>query len=115
MFYFGDDWRESADYAWFNENSGERTHPVGEKKPNAWGLHDMHGNVWEFCSDWYDEDYYAHSPTVDPRGPDTGAERVIRGGSACFPFLYGRSAFRDGNDPTNAYYHFGVRVCVGTD
>ena len=67
-------------YAWYDENSGGQTHPVGQKKPNAWGLYDMHGEVWEWCADWYDADYYAKSPADDPTGPANGADRVDRGG-----------------------------------
>jgi formylglycine-generating enzyme required for sulfatase activity len=55
-------------YAWYDANSGKQTHPVGEKEPNAWGLHDMLGNVWEWCWDWYDADYYKKSPAEDPLG-----------------------------------------------
>lgn len=74
-----------GEYAWYRANSGMRTHPVGEKKPNPWGLHNMIGSVREFCLDWYDPDAYERYPSdevvVNPRGPEAGQERVIRGGS----------------------------------
>ena len=80
---FGDDESGLVAYAWFNANSDGQTHPVGRKLPNAWGLHDMHGNVWEWCQDWYEKDYYADakSLTDNPTGPPGGSDRVIRGGS----------------------------------
>ena len=61
-FCFGDDYLKLGDYAWYVKNSGRKTHPVGEKKPNAWGLYDMHGNVSEWCQDLHDSGYYATSP-----------------------------------------------------
>ncbi|MGB9361698.1 MAG: SUMF1/EgtB/PvdO family nonheme iron enzyme, partial [Candidatus Sulfotelmatobacter sp.] len=70
-----------VEVAWFHDNSDGATHPVGEKKPNGFGLYDTLGNLWEWVQDWYGEDYYSHSPESDPKGPESGEYRVSRGGS----------------------------------
>jgi formylglycine-generating enzyme required for sulfatase activity len=68
-------------YAWYFVNSGSQTHPVGERRPNGLGLYDMSGNVWEWCADWYGENYYKGTPKNNPEGPFNGSYRVLRGGS----------------------------------
>jgi formylglycine-generating enzyme required for sulfatase activity len=78
-FYSGDDDQALYGVGWYNGNSGDKPHPVGQKKPNAWGLYDMHGNLWEWCEDGYGE--YPNGDQVDPTGPAQGAECVLRGGS----------------------------------
>ncbi len=108
--YFGQDGSELDEYAWFNGNSDGGVHPVGQKKPNAWGLYDMHGNVFEHCQDWYDEGYYAVSPTDDPTGPATGRERVRRGGCAYNTETTCESAFRACGRPQLRGFDVGLRV-----
>jgi len=79
-YYFGSDPRALKKYAWYAGNSSKKTHPVGQKKPNQWGLYDMYGNVAEWCNDVYGENYYKTSPSNDPRGPEEGEIKVLRGG-----------------------------------
>ncbi|MBR0237218.1 MAG: SUMF1/EgtB/PvdO family nonheme iron enzyme [Thermoguttaceae bacterium] len=97
--------------AWYDSNSGSKTHPVGTKKPNAWGLYDMHGNVWEWCADW-DGDYPSGSVT-DPAGPSSGSSRVFRGGSWDGHAGFCRSACRSYYEPGPRGYYLGFRGALG--
>lgn len=138
-YHFGDSKSKMSDYAWYHipeygtssrgsgaylgspatiargsTDSSEAprhvTCPVGEKKPNAWGLYDMYGNVTEWCLDWYDDGYYAHSPIDDPGGPSSGTKRVVRGGLRLGYWRSPRSAIRGCLPPEHSRDFLGFRV-----
>jgi len=109
-FFFGDNPSKLGDYAWFEKNSGGRPQAVGQKQPNAWGLYDICGNVWQWCNDFYKVDYYKESPEKDPRGPDEGQTKVVRGGAWRFKPETCRSGYRYNENPGYADVCFGYDI-----
>ena len=107
---FGDSTESLGEYAWFDTNDGRTPHPVGQKKPNRWGLYDMHGNVWEWCNDWYIE--YPSGAAINPSGPRGGKSFVFRGGSWSNPAASCRSAHRFTIEPTFRSGSLGFRVAL---
>jgi formylglycine-generating enzyme required for sulfatase activity len=115
-FSYGDDpgYTNLTNYAWYENNSDGQTHPVGQKLPNAWGLYDMHGNVFEWCQDWW-ANRLPGGIVFDPQGPATGSDRVIRGGGWNGWIVYDwicRSAYRSSLNPEPWDYSHGFRVVL---
>ncbi len=98
-YYFGGDAGKLKSNAWFKDNADRTTHPVGQFGPNPFGLCDMAGNVWEWCNDWYQVDYYEKSPADNPRGPDSGEKKSLRGGAFSSKAESCTSAARNCDDP----------------
>lgn len=119
-FYWGDDEALRNQYVWHGGNSSGEPHPVGQLKPNAFGLHDMCGNVYEYCSDWFSTNNYANVAAnvssrevgiaSDPAGPSSGTEKVVRSGSWGTDPMHCRSAFRGGAGLTHRNMRDGFRV-----
>jgi len=114
---FGDQVMDVGHYAWYYENSSMETHPVGQRKPNAWGLFDMHGNVMEWCYDWYDDLLYQQSGEEEenPTGPADGISKVLRGGAWQFGAEATRCAYRNSSAPEAVAGVIGFRVCRNAD
>ena len=111
-YLFDDEEGLLPEYGWFNRNSSNRTHTVGLLEPNAWGLYDMHGNVWEWCSDWYVE--YPQGAVRNPTGPKVGSDRVCRGGSWNGVASYCRSALRYWYVPSFRNNYLGFRLALSS-
>lgn len=107
---YGPERSRLREYAWFQKNSGGETHPVGQLTPNQWGFYDMHGNVHEWCSDWFDRNYYASSPANFPQGPEKGLAKVLRGGDWGSEDWYCRCAIRSLGSPGRKSARVGFRI-----
>ncbi|MDR1086575.1 MAG: formylglycine-generating enzyme family protein [Deltaproteobacteria bacterium] len=115
VYSFGEDAGQLGLYAWYDGNSGRSTQPVGQKEPNAWGLYDIHGNVYEWVNDWYEENYYRSSPGTNHAWPSSGFLRVLRGGSWNSSTRDCRSAYRSSGTPGSRGGDLGFRLALSLE
>jgi len=109
-YFFGDNPAKLGDFGWYDKNSGGHPRPVGLKQPNPFGLFDMVGNVWEWCNDFYKVDYYAESAKENPKGPEKGENKVLRGGAWRFSAENCRSGYRYNESPGYSDVCFGYDI-----
>lgn len=114
-YYWGNDPAQLVDHAWVTANAKDITHPVCTKKPNAFGLYDTSGNVREWVNDWYDDDYYATSPRIDPKGPEKGYGKAYRGGSKDGAEFPARSSYRWRETPDTKVQNLGFRLAMDAE
>lgn len=114
-YFFGNDASQLPQHAWIVENAGGVTHPVGQKKPNAWGIYDTSGNVREWTNDWYDDMYYRNSSSSNPKGPADGYEKAYRGGSKDGSTFPTRSSYRWRETPDTREQNLGFRLIMETE
>lgn len=112
-FSFGEETGDAAQFAWTDENSEGTTHPVGQKSPNPWGLHDMHGNVWEWVQDWFAQ--YPNTALTNPLGPSTSKFKVFRGGGWNNEIQFARSGNRFMMAVSNGIHFVGFRMALGPE
>ncbi len=114
IYFFSNSPSTLVEYAWYEDGRQNQVnpvlHPIGSKQPNPWGVYDMFGNVWEWVADWYDSQYYDNSSFQNPRGPNSGQKRVIRGGAFNFDATYCRAAARESYPPNARSRSIGFRV-----
>jgi len=117
QYCYGNNVSQLGEYAWYDKNSGGKTHPVGQKKPNTWGLYDMHGNVWEWCHDWFWSEWYSKSPVENPLNENNGemVSRILRGGSWYYYDHSCRVSNRINGSPDHHFEGFGFRIVLDSN
>ena len=112
LYFWGNDYAQADLFCWTSENSEGKKHRVATKRPSKINIYDMAGNVWEWCDDWFDADYYQNSPVVDPTGPSSGTGRIIRGGSYQHSLFFAQAATRSSLEPARHNETIGFRTVI---